>query len=163
MKKITYDVKETEEDFKDLLLKQHIYLKLLLVSIGLIILISNGKIFRLLSYSTSTIIIVIVIIIVGILATIFGTRYILVKGFKEGMNTRQELYNYTLIFDKDTLTIDRKDKLEYNYDHLTLKQSKKTYFLFYPANAQKKQVCLINKEKCPKEVQERIENIAKKQ
>ncbi len=163
MKKITFEVKETEEDFKDLLLKQHLYLKLLLISFGLIILISNGRIFRIFTYSTSTIIIAITIMIIGILATIFGTRNILVKAFKEGMNTRQELYNYTLTFAKDTLTIDRKDKMTFNYDQLKLEQSKKTYFLFYPAAAKKKQVCLINKEKCPKDVQEIIENIGKKQ
>ena len=163
MKKLTYEVKETEKDFKDLLLKQHIYLKLLLISLGVIILVCNGRLFRIKSFPTTTIILIVAIIIVAMLAVVFGTRNLLIKGFREGMKTRPELYNYTLIFSNDTLTINRKDKLEYHYDHLTLKQSKKTYFLFYPANAQKKQVCLINKEKCPKEVQEIIENIAKKQ
>jgi hypothetical protein len=163
MKNITYEVKETEEDFKDLLLKQHIYIKLSLISLVAIVLVANGRLFRIGSYPTSTIIIIVLIMITAIIAVIFGTRSLLIKGFKEGMNTREELYNYKLIFAEDTLTIDRKDKLEFHYDHLTIKQSKKTYFIFYPANTQKKQVCLINKAKCPQEVLEKIENIAKKQ
>lgn len=156
------EVHETEEDFKDLLLKKKIDIKLLLVILAIAVLVSNGQIVRIYSMSYKSIIFFTSLLIISIFLVIFGTRKILINGFKEGMINRKELFNYTLIFDKNELTIERGKKYRFKYDQITLKESKKSYFIYYPV-ANKKQVAILNKENHTKEEKQIIELYLKKQ
>ena len=100
-KEIKIEVHETEEEFKDLLRKNKTGLKLVLIFIGICLLTINGRITDIMSFSVKTKVSLLVIFIVTTIAVLYGTEKILVNGFKEGMSSRKELFNYTIEFKKN--------------------------------------------------------------
>ena len=159
-KDLTIEVKETEQDIKDLLKKKKIGLIILLAAIIVFVLCTNGKITNLRLKDLALILPIFIIFV--ILATYIIYNFF-INTFKSGMEQRPELYNYKLIFSKDKLTVDRNGKKSFDYQQIKLNESKKSYFIYYPTDNNKKLVSILNKEKCTPIEKEVIDFYLKKQ